>query len=92
MAAMVISPPFEWQSRYNASDVDVRNRMDTPVDPAIVAELGRKFTDFVRGTIVRNRADDSGLYVTSETFARVSAAPKDWLREDFIKVEKVKSI
>jgi transaldolase len=45
---VVISPPWQWQKRYNASDVEVKNRMDTPVDPAIVEELERKFTDFRR--------------------------------------------
>ncbi|HBE41575.1 MAG TPA: transaldolase [Bacteroidales bacterium] len=45
---VVISPPCMWQKRYNASDVTVENRMDTPVDPAIVAELERKYVDFRR--------------------------------------------
>ena len=45
---VVISPPYMWQKRYNASDVTVENRMDTPVDPAIVAELERKYVDFRR--------------------------------------------
>jgi transaldolase len=44
---VVISPPFEWQTRYNASDITVANRMDTPVDPAIISEL-EKFEDFRR--------------------------------------------
>jgi len=45
---VVISPPFEWQKRFNESDVDVRSRIDTPVDPRIVDELLRKFEDFKR--------------------------------------------
>lgn len=45
---VVISPPFIWQKRYNASDVTVENRMDKPVDPAIIAELEKKFVDFRR--------------------------------------------
>jgi transaldolase len=45
---VVISPPFEWQKRYNASEVEVRPRMDQPVPPAIVAELEKRFPDFVR--------------------------------------------
>ncbi|HEX7629611.1 MAG TPA: transaldolase family protein, partial [Candidatus Methylomirabilis sp.] len=45
---VVISPPFEWQLRYNASDVEVKNRMDDPVAPAIVEELSKKFGDFRR--------------------------------------------
>jgi transaldolase len=43
---LVISPPFEWQKRYNVSDIEVKNRIDTPVDPAIIEELTRKFADF----------------------------------------------
>lgn len=44
----VISLPSAWQKRFNASDVEVRPRMDEPVDPAIVAELTGHFADFVR--------------------------------------------
>ncbi len=45
---VVISPPFEWQRRFNASDVSVENRIDTTVDERIVSELERKFADFRR--------------------------------------------
>ena len=44
----VVSLPSAWQKRFNASDVKVRPRMDEPVDPTIVAELGGHFPDFVR--------------------------------------------
>jgi transaldolase len=44
----VISPPFQWQKKYNASDVTIENRMDNPVDPKIIAELEKKFVDFRR--------------------------------------------
>ena len=40
--------PPDWQKRYNASDVEVKNRIDNPVDPKITAELERKFPDFCR--------------------------------------------
>jgi transaldolase len=43
---VVISPPYAWQIRLNASDVEVRPRIDDPVDSKIVAELLRKFPDF----------------------------------------------
>ncbi|HET7704390.1 MAG TPA: transaldolase family protein [Candidatus Limnocylindrales bacterium] len=43
-----ITLPSNWQKRFNASSVEVRPRMDTPVDPAIVAGLSRAFPDFVR--------------------------------------------
>ncbi len=45
---VVISPPFLWQERYNGSRVTVENRMDTPVEPAIVDQLGERFRDFRR--------------------------------------------
>ncbi|GAC1616653.1 MAG: hypothetical protein NVS9B13_02320 [Candidatus Acidiferrum sp.] len=45
---VVISPPYAWQVRFNASDVKVQSRIDIPVDPRIVEELGRKFSDFRR--------------------------------------------
>jgi transaldolase len=47
-ADMVISPPHSWQVRFNASDVEVRSRIDDPANPEIVATLERKFPDFVR--------------------------------------------
>ena len=45
---VVISPPFKWQERFNASDVPFADRMDTPVREGIVEELYRKFADFRR--------------------------------------------
>ncbi len=45
---VVISPPFEWQKKYNASDVTVENRMDRQVEQVIVDELEKKFFDFRR--------------------------------------------
>jgi transaldolase len=45
---VVISPPCKWQMRFNASDVTVAHRIDTPVDPRIVDELLKKFPDFGR--------------------------------------------
>ena len=45
---VVISPPYAWQLRFNASDIEVRPRIDQPVEPRIVAELSRKFVDFRR--------------------------------------------
>ena len=45
---VVISPPYSWQVRFNASDIEVRPRIDEPVEPRIVEELSRKFADFRR--------------------------------------------
>lgn len=45
---VVISPPYSWQVRFNSSDIEVRPRMDMPVEHKIVEELARKFVDFRR--------------------------------------------
>lgn len=45
---VVISPPHSWQVRFNASDVAVVPRIETPVDEKVVEELHRKFADFRR--------------------------------------------
>jgi transaldolase len=44
---VVISPPHVWQKRFNASDVSVEPRIDTPVAPSTLAAL-EKFPDFRR--------------------------------------------
>ena len=43
---VVISPPYKWQLRFNASDVEVVERIHNPVNPAIVSGLLAKFDDF----------------------------------------------
>ncbi|HYL15905.1 MAG TPA: transaldolase family protein [Terriglobales bacterium] len=45
---VVISPPYAWQVRFNASDVEVRSRIDKPVEPEVVNELQKRFLDFRR--------------------------------------------
>ena len=45
---VVISPPYSWQVRFNASDIEVCSRIDRAVDPNIVEDLSRKFGDFRR--------------------------------------------
>src|SRR5581483_9137635 len=47
---VVISPPYAWQVRFNASDVEVRSRVDDPVPDKVVEELSRKFADFRRAS------------------------------------------
>jgi len=54
---VVVSPPYSWQVRFNASDVAIRNRIDDPVNPRLVEELSRKFPDF------RRASTDGGLAV-----------------------------
>jgi transaldolase len=48
---VVISPPYKWQLRFNASDVSVAPRIEKPVNPQIVEELLQKFPDFRRAYI-----------------------------------------
>ena len=45
---VVISPPYKWQVRFNASTVPVISRIDQPVKPEIVEDLLQKFPDFAR--------------------------------------------
>ena len=45
---VVISPPYSWQVRFNASDVEVCPRIDEPVRARVVEELEKKFPDFHR--------------------------------------------
>ena len=45
---VVVSIPFKWQQRYNASDVACIPRIDTPVPQAYLDELRLKFADFRR--------------------------------------------
>ena len=36
---LVVSPPFDWQARINENNIPVENRIDVPVDAAIMDEL-----------------------------------------------------
>jgi transaldolase len=45
---VVLTLPAVWQRRFNASAVEVRPRIDDPVEPAVIAELTARFPDFVR--------------------------------------------
>src|SRR3984893_6774099 len=47
-ADAVISPPYAWQKRFNAGDIEVRKRIDDPVDPVVVEQLLTPFPDFRR--------------------------------------------
>ena len=47
-ADMVVTLTHKWQQRFNASDVEVVSRIDSPVDPAIIDGLSEKFVDFRR--------------------------------------------
>ena len=38
----------DWQQRFNRSEVEVKNRIDNPVDPKFIVELEKKFPDFCK--------------------------------------------
>jgi transaldolase len=52
---VVISPPFGWQQRFNASSIEPTGRLDDPVDPRIVDALYDNFAEF------RKAYDEDGL-------------------------------
>ena len=61
---VIITLPSSWQKRFNASVVEVRPRIDDPVDPAFLDELRLRFPDFERAL------EPDGLRVDEfETFA-----------------------
>ena len=59
---IILTIPHEWQVLFNKSDIEVKPRMDDPVDPAVVAELYRKFPDF------RRAYDENGMSVAEFDF------------------------
>lgn len=58
---VVISPPFGWQKRFNASRIEPTHRLDTPVDPRILEDLYDNFGEF------RKAYDEDGLTVEEFT-------------------------
>jgi transaldolase len=45
---VVLTIPYEWQKKYNESGLEIKARMDVPVDPKIVQALLDKIPDFRR--------------------------------------------
>ena len=54
---IVLTIPYEWALKVNASDIPVVERMQNPVDPQIVETLYRQIPDF------RRAYDEDGLTV-----------------------------
>lgn len=54
---LIVSLPYEWQLKANASDIEVRERMSAPVDPQIVEDLYENIPDF------RRAYDEDGMTV-----------------------------
>ncbi len=57
---IVLTIPYEWQLKINASDIEVQERMSHPVPEALVEELYQKIPDF------RRAYDENGM--TPEEF------------------------
>jgi len=58
---VVISPPFGWQKRLNASGIEPSHRLNDPVDPGVVAALYDNFAEF------RKAYDEDGLAASEFT-------------------------
>jgi transaldolase len=43
---IILTIPYEWQLKINASDIEVKERMSNPVDPAILDALLTKIPEF----------------------------------------------
>jgi transaldolase len=43
---LIVSLPYEWQLKANASDIEVKERMSNPVDPKFVETMYDKIPDF----------------------------------------------
>jgi transaldolase len=41
--------PYKWQVRFNKSNIEVKHRIDTPVDQHIIEDLMTKYPEFVKG-------------------------------------------
>ena len=52
---IVLTIPYDWQVQFNHSDIEVKERMQDPVDPQIISELYKKFPDF------RKAYDEDGM-------------------------------
>jgi transaldolase len=75
---VVVSPPYLWQKRFNASDVPVEPRIDSPVAPGILAAL-EKFPDFRRASTERglSREEFDTFPPTRRTLRQFIAACHD---------------
>jgi transaldolase len=60
---VVLTIPYEWQVKFNESEIPIEERMDNPVDPRIVNTLYDKIPDY------RRAFDENGLSLSEfDTF------------------------
>jgi transaldolase len=45
---LIVSPPYNWQVRFNASDIEVVPRIERPVEQRVLDALDKHFVDFRR--------------------------------------------
>jgi len=50
--------PYDWQLKFNASDVEIKDRINDPIDPVILKTLKQKFSDFNRAYDVEGMKPD----------------------------------
>jgi transaldolase len=62
---IILTIPYEWQLKINASNIEVKERMSNPVDPQIIAALYNKIPDF------RRAYDENGI--TKQEFTTFGA-------------------
>ena len=62
---VILSMPYAWWKQFEASDIEVADTLDRPVEPRIVDGLYTKFADF------RRAYDEGGL--APEEFVRYGA-------------------
>jgi len=80
---MCLTIPYDWQVKFNASDIEVKSRIDDPVDPKIVAELSAKVPAFVQAY------EENGLSVEEfDTYGATRRTLRGFLAgyEDLVKM------
>ena len=71
---VVVSPPFAWQERINASGIDPEPRIDVPVDPRVVETLREHLPEF------RQAYDADGLtHAEFDTFGATRRTLRQFL-------------
>jgi transaldolase len=76
---VVLTIPYDWQKKFNASDIEVIERMQNPVDAAIVSELYTKFSEFRRAYDAdgMSEAEFDGYGATVRTLRAFIASYRD---------------
>jgi transaldolase len=74
---LVVSPPFDWQLRIDENRIPAEDRIDVPVDPAIITTLREKVPEFSRAY------DEDGLAIAEfDTFGATVRTLRQFLEAD----------